>query len=226
MGKGGSLVIGIFCLFVLISFVNGEGSGGEVSQPSSGESGGGGGEKTWSSGGGGEVSNFVNVSYDPDLLRVFEDRDFAEDLMRQKNFIGLKIIDGEVWANVIIELKDNSGVEVIGNKSERRELINQKLKWFEPVIKEFVSNLSGSYFRDIKISSEGFGAWVIEEGIEEIMENSRIDKIIWSQYRAEALGNNNNNNFNWQIILFILFLIFLFLIMVYIFVKIRGKHGK
>ena len=177
MRKGGIFVLSIILLFVLIGFVSSEGGGGEVPQPSSGESG----------GGGGVVSNFVNVSYDSDLLRAFEDRDFANDLMRQKNFIGLEIIDGEVWARVMVVLKDNSGIEVFGNKTEKRKLVNQRVEWFGNETEKLVPTLSMKDVKEINKNSGGFSALVSEEGLDELIDKEGVEKVIWSQYKPELL---------------------------------------
>jgi len=143
-------VLGMIFMIFLVGIVNAEGIVGMNSGGSS--SGGGVGiedyEKPGVSGSG--------VEFDSDLLRAFDDRGFAEDLMGEKNFVGLKVIDDEIWAKVTVILKDKSMVVVEGNKSERKELINQKLEWFKPVIEKFVANLSDDDFMDVNPFSGGF----------------------------------------------------------------------
>src|SRR3989338_9924604 len=120
--------------------------------------------------------------YNSEVLDAFNHKSFSESLINQTDFIGLKIIDNQTWAKVIINIRDNSGIEFSGTKEERLEQSKQKDEWFEPIIQEVLDDISETEIRDINKGSNGFGALVTREGFEKLINDDRIEKVIWSQY--------------------------------------------
>jgi subtilisin family serine protease len=136
-----------------------------------------------------------NVSYDSDLMKAFDDRSYANQLMLNQDFIGLEVIDGEVWARVLVELRDNSGIIFNGTKEERLEQSKRIDQWFEPVIQSTLDELNKTGIKDINKSpfNSSFNALITKEGLEEIASNPNVKKIIWPQYGPELFLQESAN---------------------------------
>ena len=122
------------------------------------------------------------VKYNPRVLDVFENQSYAKKLINQADFIGLQIIDDKVWAKVLVNIKDNSGIEYSGTKEERLEQSKQRDKWFEPIIQEALDGITKTEIKNINKGFSGFGALVTKKAFEELISDDRIEKVIWSQY--------------------------------------------
>jgi len=128
------------------------------------------------------------VKHDKQLLETFNDFSHAESIANDEHLIGVEIIDNEVWARVGVLLRDNSGVIIEGTKEERRELVNQKVAWMRNETTRLLSNLSMEGIKDIRIkNSGGFGALISLDGLNELINDKRIEEIIWSKYKPELI---------------------------------------
>ncbi|MCW8965442.1 MAG: hypothetical protein OQK82_01955, partial [Candidatus Pacearchaeota archaeon] len=135
-----------------------------------------------------KVNSPAGVEYNSDLLRVFDDESYVNDLMNEKNFIGLKIIENQTWIRVTVVLKDNSGIIVEGNKSQRAELVNQKVEWTKKEAERFLKIFSNEeYIKNARITSGGFGGLISEEGLNFLLNSTEVDYISWSQYKLENI---------------------------------------
>ena len=168
-----------------------------------------------------EMISDSNVSYNTDLIKAFEDRNYAQDLISQDNFIGLQIRDNKTFARIRVVLKDNSRIVIEGSKEQIRDLTNQRLKWFEPITEELIKNLPESEFLEIRLLSEGFSALVSKEGFELLLKNEYIKEIIWSQYKPESI--NSENAENPLLLTLIITFIFLGVFLIYFLSKRRNK---
>ena len=65
------------------------------------------------------------VDYDPEILEAFYN---------------------QTQVSIIVRLKDNSNITVIGSKDERRALSRQRDEWFKPVREEVLATLSETEF--------------------------------------------------------------------------------
>jgi hypothetical protein len=168
----------------------------------------------------------ANVSYDPDLMKAFDDRSYANQLMLHLDFIGLKVIDGEVWAKVIVRLKDNSGIIFNGTKEERLEQSKQKDAWFGPVLQSTLDELNKTGIKDINKSpfNSSFNALITKDGLEEIASNPNVKKIIWPQYGPELFLGSSRFGYLIGGLSAAIFLILLIVILISIFNNKRRKR--
>ena len=163
------------------------------------------------------LTSEANVSYNSDLVMAFEDNDYAQELMSQTNFIGLKIVDDEVWARISIVLKDNSGIDVVGTKEERRELVDQKIEWTNSEAEKFLNDFPGEHIKELRKNSGGFSGLISQEGLEILLESPEIDYISWSQYKPELIDKKmfsidlTSSNFLSLILIFLLLILTLLL---------------
>ena len=81
----------------------------------------------------------AGVRYDSKISESFNNLTFAQEEINDSNGILMHYSNGNLWIRVIVELKDNSRIEIIGNKTEKRELTKQRDELFEPKIDEFIS---------------------------------------------------------------------------------------
>lgn len=122
-------------------------------------------------------------------LNIFTNEDLAIQMMwdNKTNYQTLKIIDNEVWLKVTVELKDNSGIDVIGNKTEKIALSKEVDKWFGSKIDGVISALSDEDVRGTNKLSRGFGALISKQGLEKIIDNEDVKEVSWPTYGVHAL---------------------------------------
>ena len=166
------------------------------------------------------------VKYDSSLPSIFEDINFANNLISQPNFIGLKIIDNEVWAKVSISIKDTSGIILVGTKEEKRELVNQQIEWANKEVQNILFNLSSEDIKEINQVSGGLFSLISKKGFNKLINNDRIDQISWNQYKPELTTNNENIFFEQPFLFIFLTSILIFLIITIYLVKFRKKKKK
>ena len=122
--------------------------------------------------GGGAPANETTPSnitfYDPEILEAFN------NLTPR---FGVKIINNQTWILVIVDLRDNSNITVIGTTEERRALSRQKDEWFQPVINEVLSTLSEDEFDDIRTSLRSFSGHISKKGFNKLVNDPRITAI-------------------------------------------------
>ena len=171
-----------------------------------------------------KITSSEGVTYDTDLLKAFEDGDYTNSLLSDEDFIGLQIIDDKVWAKVLVNIKDNSGIEYSGTKEERLEQSKQRDKWFEPIIQEALDGITKTEIKNINKGFSGFGALVTKKAFEELISDDRIEKVIWSQYGPKPFKLDNSFTNITKILLIIIFILLLILL-IFLFKK-RMKKKK
>ena len=159
----------------------------------------------------------AGVNYYPNLVNAFNDRDYTNELISQKDFIGLKIIDNQTWARIGVVLKDNSGIEIIGSKEEKTELVNQRIEWFKEQTEKFLEEFNDSrYIINLRKNSGGFSGLVSEEGLEFLLDKPEIDYINWEQYKPRLTGEDFKKDY---LLLLTLSLIILILLVIFLIFK-------
>ena len=99
------------------------------------------------------------LKIDPEILREFD----------KNNQIELKLV---------IELRDESNISLVGTKEEEVELLKQKLEWYKSKIDEVLLNYSNnSNFVVLDKTSRGFVVMVNKQGFELFVNNTKILKI-------------------------------------------------
>ncbi len=167
----------------------------------------------------------AGVEYDSDLLRAFDNRVYAEWLMIDENFVGFEITDDKIWAKVIVRLKDNSGIGIVGTKEERRNLLKQRDEWFKPKIDEVLNTISKLDIKKIQKLSTGFGALITKEGFEKLIKNNNVKKVIWSTTPPPKAFLENKLHRS-LIIVLILLTSFILLIVIYLILKKRANKKR
>ena len=158
-------------------------------------------------------------------MEVFEDESYANNILNNDNFVGVEIIENKTFARVGVVLKDNSEIEIIGNKSEKRDLVNQRVEWFEKETEKFLSSFSNENILDINTNSGGFSALVSKEGFEELIKDNRIEKITWTKDKVESIDSKIKNKvYLFSFSFFILIL--LIIVLVVLASKKKNKEGK
>ncbi len=174
------------------------------------------------------LTSSANVSYDSELLKAFNDKIYATNLINQPHFIGLQIINNETLARVDVVLKDGSGVNITGTKEERIRLIHQKNAWIgnetDTILKDYSAKdliLGGK-------SSSGFSAFVTEGVLNRLINDSRIDRINWIYDKPKLTGINDYTilRLPWLLFFGIIFLVLLIILVIIIHVKRKRKNAK
>jgi hypothetical protein len=160
----------------------------------------------------------AGVSYDSKIIEVFNDPELVNEIIAESGDKILQISDDEIWIKVIVELKDDSGIEVVGTKEEKRELMGQIDGWFEPQVEDFLLNLNDGDFKVGRKSSRGFVASVNEEGANNLIENSKLSKI-----RMDAVGSVTTKGDGGKNILFYASIILAIIILYLIYTKYLRK---
>ncbi|NQV09120.1 hypothetical protein HQ529_04675 [Candidatus Woesearchaeota archaeon] len=152
----------------------------------------------------------AGVEYDSESIDAFNNLTFAEENMwhNATNYQTLDIIGDEVWLRVMIRLKDNSGIEIVGTREERRKLINEKEEWFEPVIDDVLGTLSEEDMKIAGKSSDGFDGLISRQGLEKLIRDEKVKEINWPRRGATAV-NNSPLIKNWYWIVLIIMLYFI-----------------
>lgn len=78
---------------------------------------------------------------------------------------------------VIVNLKDNSGIEVLGTKDKRIELSKQRDEWFKPRIDEVLSTLPKDGFQLTSKSSDGFDGIITKKSFDKLIRDKRVGAI-------------------------------------------------
>lgn len=121
-----------------------------------------------SDGGGGGIISNETIKYDSEIL---------EELNKTSE------------VRVIVKLKDNSNITVIGTKEERRALLKQIDEWFKPVIDEVLTNISEDEFKLIKKSSNGFSGYITEEGFDKLIKDEKVKSIYLDKIGSAVLDD-------------------------------------
>jgi len=121
----------------------------------------------------GEIVNESNytVKYDPVILEAF---------------------NNQTRVPVLVRLVDNSNITVTGSKDERRVLSSQRDEWFKPVLDEVLVTLSDDDIRDVSKHISEFRGEISEEGFYKLLNNSKVNEIIWDNIPLPEAATNEN----------------------------------
>ena len=86
----------------------------------------------------------------------------------------LEAFESNELVNVIVELKDESGIEVVGTKEERRALIFEIDDWFKPRVSEVAEDYAARGVNITKERSRSFTAVIDEEELLVLLDDPRI----------------------------------------------------
>lgn len=111
------------------------------------------------------------VDYDPEILEAFYN---------------------QTQVSIIVRLKDNSNITVIGSKDERRALSRQRDEWFKPVREEVLATLSETEFELSSRLFNGFSGTITREGFDKLLNNTAVRKIIWDNTPLPEATTNEN----------------------------------
>ena len=124
-----------------------------------------------------ETNNETNTSveYDPEIVDAF---------------------NNQTWLPVIVRLVDNSNITITGTKEERRNLSRQRDEWFEQVSNDFLASLPENDFDGERMGSNGFVGFITKNGFYWLLNNSKVKKISWTKYGAQASLENKSKSDN------------------------------
>src|SRR3989338_2334122 len=101
----------------------------------------------------------VGVEYESEILNKFNE-------------------DNQIELKLVIELRDESNISLVGTKEEEVELLKQKLEWYKSKIDEVLLNYSNnSNFVVLDKTSRGFVVMVNKQCFELFVNNTKILKI-------------------------------------------------
>ena len=106
----------------------------------------------------------------------------------------LEAFDNQTKAGVKVELNDNSNITITGTKEERKELLKQKDKWFEPVTDEVLAELSEDEFILQRESLRGFSGEITKEGFDKLINDTRV-KAIYLDKVVYGVDSENESNY-------------------------------
>ncbi|MBS3075037.1 hypothetical protein J4429_01110 [Candidatus Pacearchaeota archaeon] len=165
------------------------------------------------------------VRYEKDLLKALEDKDFAKNLMKDEDFIGLEIIDGKVWANVFIRLRDKSNIE---DNYEENNLSGDE--WFSLKSDEILSSLSNDEFLFVDKLSNGFSGKISLDGFLKLRKNDDITLISWPKWRLKLLDGSGplvrNDSYYLAYTISIIFIIGFLILMIFLLKSKKKRHKK
>src|SRR4030042_1686464 len=95
------------------------------------------------------------------------------------------------YLKVIIRLRDDSSINLVGTKEEKAELMRQRDEWFKPKIDDVLSTLSGGEFILVRKLSNGFGGSITREGFDKLIDNLAVSEITLDIGGSIASENNN-----------------------------------
>lgn len=81
------------------------------------------------------------------------------------------------WVDVIVTMKDESNITIQGSKEERRNLMMERIIWFEVRTKEVLSNLTREDFELKRKHSESFRGNLSKKGFQKIVQDKRIEAV-------------------------------------------------
>jgi len=168
------------------------------------------------------ISSPAGVTYDSDLLKAFENKNFANSLIKQEGFIGLEIINDQTWARVSVTLRDNSGIIVTGTKEERRELVLKKVEWTTGEIEIILKDYLGEGFILRGNSSSSFGALVTEERFNQLINDTRIDSVNWISNKPELIDADTTTK---HYLIWIYLSIFIVVLLAIFFIFYKKMHS-
>jgi len=133
----------------------------------------------------------VGVKYDSEIIKVINNITLAKNMLDKSTFTILDITNNKTRVNVIVRLKDNSGIDITGTKEERENLLEQKEEWFKPRIDRILSSFSEEEFELQRELSNGFSGKITSSGFDKLINNLDVETIDWPKTRAKALLNNS-----------------------------------
>src|SRR3989344_7570952 len=113
----------------------------------------------------------VGVKYDSEIIKVINNITLAKNMLDKSTFTILDITNNKTRVNVIVRLKDNSGIDITGTKEERENLLEQKEEWFKPRIDRILSSFSEEEFELQRELSNGFSGKITSSGFDKLINN-------------------------------------------------------
>lgn len=167
----------------------------------------------------------AGVEYEKELLESLNNQTLAENWINQSDYEIFKIDEqGTIWAHeVIVRLKDNSGIVVEGSIEEKKKLMKQRDEWFKPIVEEVLSTLSEDEFRSYGKSSDGFGGQITKEGVDKLIKNKNVRKISWPKTIPRIFSGLEDSKVLYGFLIFGVTISILIILIIYFIVKRKKK---
>jgi hypothetical protein len=122
------------------------------------------------------------AEYDPRILDFFNNHTIAEPIVEEFN--------NQTWVRVIVDLKDNSGINVTGTKEERTNLSRQIDEWFKPIVDDMYNMFSEDEFI-IRKSLRGLSGQISEKGFNKLIKDVRVKYVHMDAVGSVVIDENN-----------------------------------